>query len=118
MIILLCVLSHALLEPPGPPTHLSVELIGATWAALCWVAPVDSAPPPSLTIYLVTAMDTQGNISDIISTSGTISELNMTNLLPGISYEFVVQSVASFLGVESERSVISNSDNGTTPPTC
>ena len=62
---------------------------------------------PGITFYTVTARDTSGNSEMVTaSTTSNATRLNVTNLLPGISYEFSVQAVAMVLdaGAASEFS--------------
>ena len=98
------------------PQNLTVDSIRSTWADLCWQRPQEVGQP-GIAFYTVTARDTSGN-SEMVSASTTsnATRLNMTNLLPGISYEFSVQAVAMVLDVEA-ASEFSATKTGTTSVT-
>ena len=98
---------------PGRPLNLTVDDVGATWAILCWQMPADTGRP-GIARYTVLATNIEDNSTVSASTTdgGIVRELNLTDLLPGVDYEFRVQAVASNGGVENvgvfSRPVVAN----------
>ena len=81
--------------------------ISATWAHLSWDPPAPSDKGYFGAVsYIVTAVDPQGNIPNIVSTTSELY-INVTNLLPRINFQFHVQAVASALGVDNPGTISS-----------
>ena len=101
------------LDVPSQPTSLSVKIVGGTWALLDWVQP-SYMGLQGTSLYVATAVDIDGNLPPVsMSTQGSGTDVNMTNLLPVVRYSFSVQAVSIALAVEI-RSQTSNVGNGTT----
>ena len=67
---------------------------------MCWQHPRYHGLP-SVSRYVVTALNTRDSIVESMSTKGNITRLNFTNLLPGVNYRFNVYAVAEALRVRA-----------------
>ena len=93
-----------------------MESTGSTWGVLRWLQPTEVGKP-GIAFYTVAVRDTSGNSEMFsVSTTGNATRKNITNLLPGIIYQFRVQAVAKILNVE-EASAFSGANLGTTSVT-
>ena len=102
-----CYITYFLLPPPhthplypvapGKPLNLSVAELGPTWANLHWQEPLLGGVP-GVARYVV--MATGDNVPVVTTTTELdVTRLNMTGLLPNVTYNFRVQGVAKVLGV-------------------
>ena len=82
---------------PGPPSIPVVENIGATWACVCWDAPVmaDSL----ISHYQIRAcnLNSSAESNNLKATTNMITNdtfYNVTGLVPGTTYELTVVAVS------------------------
>ena len=85
---------------PGVPLNLSGDDFGATWVVLCWLRPSDTGQP-GIAKYIVSATPEFEDPEDAETFISTLTRLNMTDLLPNVTYKFRVQAVALSLDVKN-----------------
>ena len=73
---------YIILVPPGQPTIVNVDSIGATWAHIGWEAPSRD---------LASAVDGSGLVN--VTTDNSNTSFNVTGLLPATNYSFSVVAV-------------------------
>ena len=77
---------------PGPPSVPAIENIGATWARICWVAPVMADSPISRYRIIAREVGGQGIVTENTTTNATM--FNITGLLPATNYSFSVVAIS------------------------
>lgn len=84
---------HTSAAPPGQPRTVSMENVGATWVQITW-------EPPFVVEFLISsyeiiaqASDDFGEIIRNMPTPDNKTFVNVTNLLPGTTYNFTVVAV-------------------------
>ena len=77
--------------PPGQPTELSVDSVGATWALICWTAPSGDS---MISRYEILAREVDGSGLVNVTTGNNSTFFNVTGLLPATSYSLSVVAVA------------------------
>ena len=77
--------------PPGQPTQLSVDSIGATWALICWTAPSGDS---MISRYEILAREVDGSGLVNVTTGNNSTFFNVTGLLPAITYSLSVVALA------------------------
>ena len=80
------------LATPGPPSVPAVENIGATWARLCWNAPLVADSTISRYQIIAREVGGQGIVTENTTTNATV--FNVTGLLPATFYSFTVVAIS------------------------
>ena len=70
-----------------------METIGATWVQICWEPPFNVEFPITYYEIIARATDDLGEIIRNMSTPDNVTFVNVTDLLPGITYNFTVVAV-------------------------
>ena len=83
--------SSSHIVPPGRPTQLSVDSIGATWALICWTAPSGDS---MISRYEILAREVDGSGLVNMTTGNNSTFFNVTGLLPATTYSLSVVTVA------------------------
>ena len=82
---------------PGPPSVPAVENIGATWACICWDAPVMADSLISRYQIRACSLNSSTESNNLKVTTNTITNdtfYNVTGLVPGTTYELTVVAVS------------------------
>ena len=80
------------LATPGPPSIPAVENIGATWARVCWDAPMMADSPISRYQIIAREIGGAGIVTENTTTNATM--FNITGLLPATTYSFTVVAIS------------------------
>ena len=95
------------LAPPGEPHAVTTKVVGATWIFLTWEAP-DMTEYPT-TSYEIRRNDSQIESSPLLLTTGNNDTFfNVTDLLPGTTYELTVVAVSRVGDVIAKSEVDDN----------
>ena len=86
-------MADTLVDLPGQPRTLSVETVGATWIQICWEPPLTVDFPISHYEVIVRAADNPDMMIRNMSTPNNSTLVNVTDLLPGTTYNFTVVAV-------------------------
>jgi hypothetical protein len=94
IILILVGLEQFLLSPatPGAPNVPAVESIGATWARVCWDAPIIADSPISR--YQIIGREVGGAGIVVENTTTNATFFNITGLLPATTYLFTVVAIS------------------------
>ena len=81
---------------PGRPRTPSVDIIEATSLRFCWEAPFEAASPISYYLVNATNLNSTNEMDALVVTNTTNNTtfVNITGLLPGITYELTVVAVS------------------------
>ena len=80
------------LATPDPPSVPAVENIGATWARVCWDAPLMAYSPISRYQIIAREVGGAGIVTENTTTNATF--FNITGLLPVTTYSFTVVAIS------------------------
>ena len=82
--------------PPGQPTQLFVDSIGATWALISWTAPSGDS---MISRYEILAREVNGSGLVNVTTGNNSTFFNVTGLLPATTYSLSVVAVSEVDGI-------------------
>ena len=77
--------------PPGQPTQLSVDSIGATCALICWTAPSGDS---MISRYEILAREVNSSALVTVITCNNSTFFNVTGLLPATTYSLSVVALS------------------------
>ena len=80
------------LATPGRPSIPAVENTGATWARVCWDAPIMADSPISRYQIIAREIGGAGIVTENTTTNATL--FNITGLLPATTYSFTVVAIS------------------------
>ena len=93
--------------PPSEPRNVSVDNIGTTSVILSWERPEFLGSPPATTYRIIATDSLDPSVSTVLTVNESIVQIvndtltdNVTELLPGTEYSFVVAAISSVQSTE------------------
>ena len=80
-------------EPPGRPVTLRLETVGATWIQITWESPLVVDFPISHYEVIARATENPDVLIRNMSTPNNNTFINVTDLIPGTTYNFIIVAV-------------------------